>query len=128
VSRFLVSQELSVERYYGWYFLDDYAEWLGQREEQIADILMLSPEQTPNGQLRLIMIITESKYVDAASLAAKRKESQKQLRDTVKRIMDALFGDPERLDRDLWLARLSDLILDCIQIDTWSCISIVDCE
>src|SRR5260370_30564068 len=62
------------------------------------------------------MIITESKYVDAASLAAKRKESQKQLRDTVKRITDALFGDPERLDRDLWLSRLSDLILDGIQM------------
>ena len=126
LSRFLVSQELSGERYYGWYFLDDYAEWLGQREEQIADILMLSPEQTPNGQLRLTMIITESKYVDAASLAAKRKESQKQLRGTVKRIMDALFGDPERLDRDLWLARLSDLILDGIQIPASAGINLAD--
>ena len=126
LSRFLVSQELSGERYYGWYFLDDYAEWLGQREEQIADILMLSPEQTLDGQLRLTMIITESKYVDAASLAAKRKESQKQLRDTVKRIMDALFGDPERLDRNLWLARLSDLILDGIQIPASAGINLAD--
>ena len=38
LSRFLISQELGTQRYYGWYFLDDYAEWLGQREEQIADI------------------------------------------------------------------------------------------
>ena len=35
------------------------------------------------------------------SLAEKRKESQKQLRDTVRRIEQALFGDPERLDRGL---------------------------
>ncbi len=118
LSRFLISQELGKERYYGWYFLDDYADWLGQREEQIADILMLSPEQMSNGQLRLAIVVVESKYIDAANLSAKRKESQKQLRDTVKRIMDALFGDPERLDRDLWLARISDLILDGIQVPT----------
>jgi len=126
LSRFLISQELGMQRYYGWYFLDDYAEWLGQREEQIADILTLSPEQTQSGQLRLTIIVVESKYIDVASLASKRKESQKQLRDTVKRITDALFGDPERLDRDLWLARLSDLILDGIQIPASAGINLAD--
>ena len=49
-----------------------------------------------------------------ASLAEKKKESQKQLRDTIRRIEHALFGDPERLDRDLWLARFSDLLLSGI--------------
>lgn len=126
LSRFLISQELGKQRYYGWYFLDDYAEWLGQREEQIADILMLSPEQTSSNQLRLTIIVAEAKYIDAASFASKRKESQKQLRDTVKRITDALFGDPERLDRDLWLARLSDLILDGIQIPASAGINLAD--
>jgi len=115
LSRFLIRQELGTDRYFGWYFLDDYAAWLGQREEQIADILMLSPEQLPDGRLRLAMVIAEAKYIDASNLAAKRKESQKQLRDTMKRINEALFGAPERLDRDLWLARLSDLILDGVQ-------------
>src|SRR5439155_9502522 len=57
----------------------------------------------------------ESKYIDHASLAAKRKESQKQLRDTVRRIDDAIFGDPTRLDRELWLSRFSDLLLSGIQ-------------
>ncbi len=33
----------------------------------------------------------------------------------MKKIGDALFGDPERLDRDLWLSRFSDLILNGIQ-------------
>lgn len=126
LSRFLISQELGIQRYFGWYFLDDYAEWLGQREEQIADILTLSPEQTPSDQLRLTIIVSESKYIDVASFAAKRKESQKQLRDTVKRITDALFGDPQRLDRDLWLARLSDLILDGIQIPASAGINLAD--
>ena len=115
LSRYMIRHELGVNRRFGWYFLDDYAEWLGQREEQIADILALSPEQTQDAKLQLAVIIAESKYIDAANLAAKRKESQKQLRDTVRRINDAIFGDPKRLDRDLWLSRFSDLMLNGIQ-------------
>lgn len=115
LSRYMIRHELGKNRRFGWYFLDDYAEWLGQREEQIADILAISPEPTSEGDLQLAVIISESKYIDAAILATKRKESQKQLRDTVRRINDALFGDPKRLDRDLWLARFSDLMLNGIQ-------------
>jgi DNA segregation ATPase FtsK/SpoIIIE, S-DNA-T family len=115
LSRHMIRQELGSARRFGWYFLDDYAEWLGQREEQIADILAISPEQMPDGKFRLAVIISESKYIDHSSLAAKRKESQKQLRDTVRRINEAIFGDPKRLDRDLWLSRFSDLMLSGIQ-------------
>jgi len=115
LSRYIIRHELGKGRCFGWYFLDDYAEWLGQREEQIADILALTPEQTSDGKLQLAVIISESKYIDVAILAAKRKESQKQLRDTVRRINDAIFGDPKRLDRDLWLSRFSDLMLTGIQ-------------
>lgn len=115
LSRHMIRQELGANRRFGWYFLDDYAQWLGQREEQIADILALTPEQTPDGKLQLTVVISESKYIDVASLATKRKESQKQLRDTVRRINDAIFGDPKRLDRDLWLSRFSDLMLNGIQ-------------
>jgi len=115
LSRYMIRHELGVTRRFGWYFLDDYAEWLGQREEQIADILALTPEETPDGKLQLAVIVSESKYIDHAGLSAKRKESQKQLRDTVRRIHDAIFGDPQRLDRDLWLSRFSDLMLNGIQ-------------
>jgi S-DNA-T family DNA segregation ATPase FtsK/SpoIIIE len=114
LSRFLIRQELSGERFFGWYFMDDYAEWLGQREEQIADLMIVSPEETQDGLL-LSIFVSEAKYIDEASLAKKKKESQKQLRDTVRRIHDALFGNPDRLDRELWLARLSDLVLDGVQ-------------
>lgn len=114
LSRYMIRHEIGTEQRFGWYFLDDYAEWLGQREEQIADILALAPEQT-DGQLQLAVIIAEAKYIDIANLATKRKESQKQLRDTVRRINDALFGNPKRLDRELWLSRFSDLMLSGIQ-------------
>ena len=115
LSRYMIYHELGTDRHFGWYFMDDYAEWLGQREEQIADILALSPEQRPDGKLQLAVIVSESKYIDHASLAPKRKESQKQLRDTVRRINNAIFGDPKRLDRDLVLSRFSDLMLSGIK-------------
>jgi len=115
LSRYLILHELGKPRVFGWYFLDDYATWLGQREEQIADILALSPEQAPDGTLRLALLVSEAKYIGAANLAAKARESQKQLRDTVARIDDAIFGSPSRLDRYSWLARLSDLTLDGVR-------------
>jgi len=115
LSRYMLRHELGLEKFHGWYFLDDYADWLGQREEQIADILALCPEELAGGGLRLTALISEAKYIDASGLAAKRKESQKQLRDTMRRVNEAVFGAPERLDRSLWLARLSDLILDGVQ-------------
>ncbi len=40
LSRYMIRHELGAGRRFGWYFLDDYAEWLGQREEQIADVLL----------------------------------------------------------------------------------------
>lgn len=115
LSRFLIRHEFTSDRYFGWYFLDDYAEWLGQREEQIADLMIVSPEQASDGNLYLSIVASEAKYIDESSLAKKKKESQKQLRDTVRRIHEALFGNPDRLDRRLWLARLSDLVLDGVQ-------------
>lgn len=114
LSRYLIQRELGPEKYFGWYFLDDYADWLGQKEEQIADILALIPEIDDAGNRRLAVVISESKYVDYSSMSAKRKESQKQLRQTIDRIAKALFGDPGRLDRDIWLSRFSDLVLNGI--------------
>lgn len=126
LSRFMIRHELGATRRFGWYFLDDYAEWLGQREEQIADILAISPEQTADGKLQIAVIISEAKYIDYSSLSIKRKESQKQLRDTVCRISDAIFGNPKRLDRDLWLSRFSDLMLNGIQFPANSPIDLTE--
>ena len=116
LSRHLVREELGSDRHCGWYFLDDYAAWMGQREEQLADILVISPQETATGGLRVKLVVTEAKYIEIESLTTKRKESQKQLRDTVRRLNDAIFGGPERFERESWLARLSDLVLDGIRV------------
>ncbi|MFA6115503.1 MAG: FtsK/SpoIIIE domain-containing protein [Sphingomonas sp.] len=112
LSRALVAEELGGNATVAWFLLDDYAEWLGQREEGIADILALSVAPTPDGGATLRAIVTEAKYVDASGLAEATRKSRQQLRHTVTRMDDALFGDPGRLDRDLWLSRIADLLLD----------------
>ncbi|MER8513737.1 FtsK/SpoIIIE domain-containing protein [Mesorhizobium sp. M1060] len=116
LSRYLARHEMEPSALVGWYFLDDYAAWLGAREETQADILALSPRERSDGRLELTIVVTEAKYVGSTILPAKRKESEKQLRDTVKRIREALLGEGNRLDRDSWLSRLGDLVLDGIQI------------
>ncbi|NCC60099.1 MAG: DNA translocase FtsK [Verrucomicrobiae bacterium] len=115
LSKYLIEDELGSNSLHGWFFLDDYAEWLGQREEQIADLMALCPI-VEDGCYKLGIIVSEAKYIDCASLSPKRKESQKQLRDTVRRIRDALFGDPACMDRDLWLSRLSNLVMNGVHI------------
>jgi S-DNA-T family DNA segregation ATPase FtsK/SpoIIIE len=131
LSAYLIQHEMQTfnggqKGQYGWYFLDDYAEWLGQREEQMADILMLSPSVGPMGELRLSIVVSEAKFIDRSSLHVSASKSRNQLRDTLKRIHDALFGTPERLDRALWLARLSDLILDGVQFTAGTNINLAD--
>jgi S-DNA-T family DNA segregation ATPase FtsK/SpoIIIE len=107
----LVKQEIGAGKRLGCYFLDDYAEWLGEVGQQIADLLIICPEILTDGTRQLSIVVTESKYIGDSALSEKRKESQKQLRDSIRRIRQALFSEPPRLDRDLWLARFSDLLL-----------------
>ncbi len=116
LSRHLVKQELDNDEHCGWYFLDDYSSWMGQREQQIADLLAISIQEKVEKKLRVNLVITEAKYIELENLAAKRKESQKQLRDTIRRLNDAIFGDSEHFERESWLARLSDLVLDGIRL------------
>ncbi len=112
LSRALVSEELGAQATVAWFLLDDYAEWLGQREQGIADILALSVGRDESGATTLRAVVTEAKYVGLDGAAEAQRTSKQQLRHTVQRIEEALFGDPGRLDRDLWLSRIADLLLD----------------
>lgn len=111
LSKAMAAEEMGPGASVGWFFLDDYAQWLGQREGRIADVLGLSAVEH-EGVVGLRVVVTEAKYVGAEALADERKSSQQQLSETVRRMHDALFGNPGRLDRDLWLSRLGDLLLD----------------
>lgn len=110
LSRFLVNAELQDEPG-AWFFLDDYASWLGQDEKRIADLLCLAPAMV-EGEPVLRIVVTEAKFVAAGGMPKAAKDSSAQLADTLGRLETALSPDAAPLDRDIWLARLSDMLLD----------------
>lgn len=118
MSRYLLEQEFKLISGSGarpmfsvFFLLDDYADWLAQKESRIADILGLCVEETEDGP-RLHVAVVESKYVSTTGVAEARRSSKAQLMATLSTFRAALFGDPGRLDRDVWLSRLADLLLD----------------
>ena len=116
LSRHLLAEEFKAAAGGGqvltvYFLLDDYASWLSQPESRIADILALSVEEREEG-VRVVISMVESKYVAADGLAKARRDSKAQLLATLGMFREALFGDPGRLDRDVWLARLADMLID----------------
>lgn len=95
----------------GWYFLDDYASWFGQQEEQIADIMALAP-RIANGKPVLRIAISEAKFVSSKGYRAQATKSSKQLEETVARLGRAINPDRQRIDRDAWLHRIGDFMIE----------------
>ncbi|ATZ95762.1 FtsK/SpoIIIE domain-containing protein [Dickeya fangzhongdai] len=114
LSRYLLAEEFKAadgRSLTAYFLLDDYASWLSQPESRIADILALNVEEYDD-TVRVGISIVESKYVGVDGLANARRGSKDQLLATLGIFREALFGDPGRLDRDVWLARLADMLID----------------
>ncbi|WP_041377700.1 FtsK/SpoIIIE domain-containing protein [Polaromonas naphthalenivorans] len=117
MSRFLIHSEFKAlssaapQTFTVFFLLDDYAGWLAQKENRIADILALCVEER-DGVPHLHIAVVESKYVTGIGAAEAKKSSRAQLLATLSTFRAAIFGDPGRLDRDVWLARLADLLID----------------
>lgn len=98
----------------GWYFLDDFASWFGQREEQIADIMAIAPRME-DGQPVLKIAISEAKFVTSKGYKGHAKKSAKQLEETVSRLGRAIDPSHARIDREAWLHRIGDFMLEGMQ-------------
>ncbi|MFA7301968.1 MAG: FtsK/SpoIIIE domain-containing protein, partial [Candidatus Shapirobacteria bacterium] len=95
-----------------WCFLDDFSHWLGKKEgTNIADLLVLAPTWRPDGTPHLDIIVTEAKFVTYEGMSASARTSEKQLIDTLIQISEALVPEPSPFDQQVWLARISDMIL-----------------
>ncbi|EBA0747399.1 DNA translocase FtsK [Salmonella enterica subsp. enterica] len=115
-SRYLLAEELKQstsnnQTLTAYFLLDDYARWLSQPESRIADIMALTVVETDD-KISISIVIVESKYVGLDGLAKARRDSKDQLLATLNVFREALFGDPGRLDRDIWLSRLANMLLD----------------
>lgn len=107
----LLRSEIGVQEPMGVYFLDDYAAWLGQKEQRIADLLVLNPRGEGENR-KLHILVSEAKYVDASNASSSATSSANQLRDTLSRISKALYSQPACLDRELWLARFGEMLME----------------
>lgn len=115
LSRYLVHSEIGLERPVAWCFLDDYSHWLGKKPgANIADLLVLAPKHGEDGKPHLDVVITEAKFVAEESVSIAKSKSEKQLSDTLAQVTRALSADSTVLDQELWLARLSDMLLSRI--------------
>ncbi|CAE6516748.1 S-DNA-T family DNA segregation ATPase FtsK/SpoIIIE [Nitrosomonas nitrosa] len=95
----------------GWFFLDDFATWFGQREEQMADIMAIAP-RIVNGMPVLKVAISEAKFVSSRGYRTQAKKSAKQLEETVARLGRAIDPKHKRIDREIWLHRLGDFMIE----------------
>ena len=95
----------------GWYFLDDFASWFGQREEQIADIMAIAP-RIVDGKPVLKVAISEAKFVSSRGYRTQAKKSAKQVEETVARLGRAIDPNHKRIDRDIWLNRIGDFMIE----------------
>ncbi|WP_321393979.1 FtsK/SpoIIIE domain-containing protein [Emcibacter sp.] len=95
----------------GWYFLDDFASWFGQREEQIADIMAIAP-RVVDGKPVLKVAISEAKFVSSRGHRTQAKKSAKQLEETIARLGRAIDPNHRRIDRDIWLNRIGDFMIE----------------
>lgn len=112
LSRYLVQSELGVGRPIAWCFLDDYSQWLGKKEgANMADLLVLAPTTNEDGSTHLDIVVTEAKFVTHDALGAAASTSAKQLMDTLSQLTEAMDGEVRTIDQDVWLARLSDLLV-----------------
>jgi S-DNA-T family DNA segregation ATPase FtsK/SpoIIIE len=112
LSRYLVQSELGADRPIAWCFLDDYSQWLGKKEgANIADLLVLAPKTNEDGSMHLDVVVTEAKFVTHDALGGAASTSAKQLMDTLSQLTEAMDGEARTIDQDIWLARLSDLLV-----------------
>jgi len=111
MQRIKATLEIDDRRHVGWFFMDDFASWLGQKEEQIADIMAIAPH-VEGGQPVLRIAITEAKLVSARGHQSYKKSSARQLSETVERISRALDPAQQRVDRKVWLNRIGDLMIE----------------
>ncbi len=94
LSRRMLRDDLGTDQLIGWYFLDDYASWLGQREQQIADLLAICPQVAEDGTLRITPLSAKRIRRDRDPLAAKRKSRKNSCANTNERLEDAYRRSP----------------------------------
>ncbi|MFA6195313.1 MAG: FtsK/SpoIIIE domain-containing protein [Sulfurimonas sp.] len=103
-------------------YIDDYADWflssvnseeklLMTQNNVLADILFITPIFTENKLTTVYIDIVESKFCNESNRAAHAKKSLQQTKDSYSQIRK-VFEKNDCFDKDYWLAKISDLIVE----------------
>lgn len=92
----------------GWFFLDDYRDWLDLTGE-MADVLAID-FSVADGVPEIRVVVAEAKFVDDVNQHAQRSASQ--LESTWTALNHRLLGGAVNLDPAIWRHRLADMILE----------------
>ncbi len=104
-------------------YMDDYADWflscvssedklLMTQNSVLADILLITPMFDESEKLcRVYVDVVESKFCQDTTRVAHAKKSLQQTKNSFFQIK-RLFGESECLDKEYWLAKISDLIVE----------------
>lgn len=94
----------------GWFFLDDYRDFLDLTGE-MADILAIDFSEGADGpEIRLV--VAEAKYCSRDTLPQHRKKSLGQLESTFTALSNRLMEGEASLAPTIWRNRLADMVLE----------------
>ncbi len=103
-------------------YIDDYADWflssinseeklLMTQNNVLADILSITPVFTENKLTTVYIDVVEAKFCNEANRAGHAKKSLQQVKDSYTQIKK-VFEENEYFDKEYWLAKISDLIVE----------------
>jgi S-DNA-T family DNA segregation ATPase FtsK/SpoIIIE len=115
LARRLVADSLPASiRPVGWLLLDDFGNWLGHREGEVADLLAVVLHDG-DGEPTVELFVVESKFVGEAACSEEARKSRRQLERTMDGLIHRLFNGENPLARPIWLRRLADLMLGHVE-------------
>ncbi len=103
-------------------YIDDYADWflssinseeklLMTQNNVLADILSITPIFINNKLTTVYIDVVEAKFCNEANRAGHAKKSLQQTKDSYAQIKK-VFGENDCFDKEYWLAKISDLIVE----------------
>ena len=103
-------------------YIDDYADWflssvnseeklLMTQNNVLADVLSITPIFTNNKITTVYVDIVEAKFCNESNQATHSKKSLQQTKDSYSQIRK-VFEDNDCFDKEYWLAKISDLIVE----------------
>lgn len=94
--------------------LDDYANWFRNIKKRADLLTVIVTEKEGETSPRVHLCVSEAKYCSISSLSSEKKNSEAQIMASLSVFIEGLtqIGNQTNYDRDIWLERLSNLVIE----------------